>query len=235
VVIDGYRPGALERLGYGPQQIIDLVKRVPERKGKGIVHVAEDCFGPTGEWAGRPGWQQIADCVTGVAWVQGKFMGLKEPIVPPFPMSDYGTGCMGAIAALTGLYRRAKEGGSWVARTSLCQYDIFLLRLGLYNEDIQERLRNRHDKDFFELRHADSVDEISGSALRSMMRVAPELFAEENMQGAWSKGFREEVRWCRSPVEVEGVRVGFERSSRPNGNDEPTWEGWEVEREVEEG
>lgn len=231
VVLDGYRPGSLERLGYSPQQIFDLVKG----RGKGIVYVAEDCFGYQGEWAGRPGWQQIADCVTGVAWAQGEFMGLNEPVVPPFPMSDYGTGCMGAIAALTALYRRAKEGGSWVGRTSLCQYDVFLLSLGLYDQEVQEKIRRDHNEEFFDLRHADSVDEVGGRALRSMKRAHPELFDMRLMQKAYSKGFKEEICWCRSPVRIEGLRVGFERASRPNGFDGPTWEDWEVEKDVVEG
>ena len=231
VILDGYRPGSLERLGYGPQQIVQLVKG----RGKGIVFVAEDCFGEQGEWAGRPGWQQIADCVTGVAWAQGEFMGLNEPVVPPFPMSDYGTGCMGAIAALTGLWRRASEGGSWVGRTSLCQYDVFLMGLGLYGEDVKESVRRDHDEAFFALRHADSVDEVGGRALKSMRRAHPELFVEKATQTAWSKGFGEEISWCRSPVSIEGLRVGFERASRPNGFDAPTWEDWEVEQAVIEG
>jgi crotonobetainyl-CoA:carnitine CoA-transferase CaiB-like acyl-CoA transferase len=231
VILDGYRPGSLERLGYGPEQIVQLLKG----RGKGIVYVAEDCFGYKGDWAGRPGWQQIADCVTGVAWAQGEFMGLNEPVVPPFPMSDYGTGAMGAIAALTGLFRRAKEGGSWVGRTSLCQYDVFLLQLGLYGEDVKDRVRNDHDEEFFGLRHADSVDEVGRRALRSMRRAHPELFDDRNMHKAWSKGFGEEIKWCRSPVTIEGLRVGFERASRPNGFDEPTWDDWEVEKAVVEG
>jgi crotonobetainyl-CoA:carnitine CoA-transferase CaiB-like acyl-CoA transferase len=228
VILDGYRPGALERLGYGPNQIVELTKG----RGKGIVYVSEDCFGYQGEWAGRPGWQQIADCVTGVAWAQGQFMGLDEPVVPPFPMSDYGTGCMGAIAALTGLFKRAKEGGSWRGTTSLCQYDIFLLGLGLYDSDVQAKVKREHDDHFFELRHADSVDEVGGRALKSMRRVHPELFDEKNMQKAYSKGFKEEIRWCRSPVTIEGLRVGFERASRPNGFDAPTWDNWEIEDNV---
>ena len=228
VILDGYRPGSLERLGYGPEQVVELLKG----RGKGIVYVGEDCFGYNGEWAGRPGWQQIADCVTGVAWAQGEFMGLDEPVVPPFPMSDYGTGTMGAIAALTGLFKRAKEGGSWVGRTSLCQYDVFLLQLGLYREDVQEEVRRDHDEEFFSLRHADSVDEVGGRALKSMRRAHPELFDERNMQKAWSKGFGEEIMWCRSPVTIEGLRVGFERASRPNGFDAPTWDDWEVEKAI---
>lgn len=59
VVVDGYRPGALEKLGYGPNALASLAAK----RGKGIVYVNENCFGYEGEWAGRPGWQQIADCV----------------------------------------------------------------------------------------------------------------------------------------------------------------------------
>ncbi|PBP28903.1 putative CAIB/BAIF family enzyme [Diplocarpon rosae] len=231
IVLDGYRPGSLDRLGYGPEQLVKLT----QGRGKGIIYVAEDCFGDKGDMAGRAGWQQIADCWSGLAWAQGQFMGLDEPVVPPFPMSDYGTGCMGAIAALTALYRRATEGGSWIGRTSLCQYDVFLLRLGLYDDDVQQRVRKEHDTEFFELRHADSVDEVGGRALKSMRRVHPELFDERLMQSAFSKGFGEEISWCRSPVTVEGLRVGFDRASRPNGYDRPTWEEWEVEENVVEG
>ncbi|KAH6681657.1 CoA-transferase family III domain-containing protein [Halenospora varia] len=231
VLLDGYRPGSLERLGYSPQQIVELVKG----RSKGIVYVSENCFGYQGPWAGRPGWQQIADCVTGVAWAQGEFMGLQEPVVPPFPMSDYGTGCMGAIAVLTALWRRAKEGGSWVGRTSLSQYDIFLLGLGLYDEDVKARVRKNHDEEFFGLRHADSVDEVGGRALKSMKRAHPELFDDKLMQKAFSKGFGEEIKWCRSPVSIDGLRVGFERASRPNGYDKPTWDEWEIEQAVVEG
>lgn len=227
-MLDGYRPGSLERLGYGPEQLIELTKG----RGKGIVYVSEDCFGPGGEWSGRAGWQQIADCVSGVAWAQGLSMNLNEPIVPPFPMSDYGTGCMGAIAALIGLHKRATIGGSWIGQTSLVQYDIFLLRLGLYDREVMREIKEKHDREFWELRHADSVDEVGGRALKSMRRTHPELFAETLIQKGWSKGFDEEIRWVRSAVDVEGIHVGFERASRPNGFDKPTWDNWEIDEEL---
>jgi crotonobetainyl-CoA:carnitine CoA-transferase CaiB-like acyl-CoA transferase len=132
VVVDGYRPGSLARLGYGPLRLSALA----EKRGKGIVYVNENCFGYRGEWAYRPGWQQIADCVTGIAWAQGLAMGMEEPMVPPFPMSDYGTGIMGVIAAMTGIWKRATEGGSWWGGSSLVAYDLFLFRLGLYPADV---------------------------------------------------------------------------------------------------
>jgi crotonobetainyl-CoA:carnitine CoA-transferase CaiB-like acyl-CoA transferase len=59
VVLDGYRPGALERLGYGASALAEMAKA----RGKGFVYVNENCFGYQGEWSSRPGWQQIADCV----------------------------------------------------------------------------------------------------------------------------------------------------------------------------
>ncbi|EOO04392.1 putative caib baif family enzyme protein [Phaeoacremonium minimum UCRPA7] len=229
VIIDGYRPGTWERLGYGSQYFIELARK----RNKGVVYVAEDCFGGSdvsgAEWADRPGWQQIADCVTGVAWAQGNFMGLDEPVVPPFPMSDYGTGILGCTAAMAGLYRRATAGGSWMCRTSLVQYDVFLLSLGLYSRDVQEQVRHMHDVDFFALRHSDSVDEVGKRAKKSMVRLFPHLFADDTMQRAWSKGFAAELQWPKEPIRIKGLRVGHVRAARPNGYDAPTWEGWEEE------
>jgi crotonobetainyl-CoA:carnitine CoA-transferase CaiB-like acyl-CoA transferase len=63
-------------------------------------------------------------------------MGLNKPGFPPFPISDNGTGCIGAIAALTDLYHRTTKGGSWHGKISLLQYDLLLFRVGLYSEDI---------------------------------------------------------------------------------------------------
>jgi hypothetical protein len=59
VVVDGYRPEAIAKLGYGPQQLAELASK----RGKGFVYVNENCFGYEGEWSNRAGWQQIADCV----------------------------------------------------------------------------------------------------------------------------------------------------------------------------
>lgn len=228
VILDGYRPGSLIRLGYGPQQILQLTKH----RQRGIVYVAENCFGHVGPWSSRPGWQQIADCVTGVAWAQGLAMGVGEPVVPPFPMSDYGTGCMGTIAALTGLYKRAKYGGSYMGTTSLAQYDIYLLQLGLYDKRMMSELREQHDDEFFQLRHNDSVDEVGKRALKTIRRVHPELFEERHMQECFSRGFNANIRTVRPVVSVEGTWNGFLRSSRPNGFDKPTWEDWEVDDDM---
>ena len=235
VVVDGYRPNALETLGYGPKKLAQLAKA----RGRGIVYISEDCFGGSGlatgsgaDWAHRPGWQQIADCVTGVAWEQGRFMGLNEPVVPPFPMSDYGTGALGCVAALIGLHKRATEGGSWVGRTSLVQYDMFLLSLGLYPTEVQTHLRNSHSPEFFKLRHDDSVDEIGRIALLSIKQLHPDLFGDDMVHESWSKGFNGILRWPRDALIIKGLRVGHLRTTRPNGFDAPSWEDWEIQDDL---
>ena len=139
---------------------------------------------------------------------------------------------MGTIAALTGLYKRAKHGGSYLATTSLCQYDIFLLRLGIYSDDVMERLRETHDPEFYELRHSDSVDEVGKRALTSMRRTHPELFESKHMHRAYSRGFEGPVEFVKPVVEVEGIWNGFMRISRPNGFDPPAWEDWDLDEDM---
>lgn len=229
VIIDGYRPGALKKLGYSPEKLAEDAAA----RGRGIVYVAEDCFGGIGAnapWASRPGWQQIADCVTGVAWTQGEFMGLEEPVVPPFPMSDYGTGILGTVAAMTGLYRREAEGGSWMCRTSLSQYDFFLMTQATYSPECQQRVKDiymKHPSNFFGLKHHDSVDEVGRRALVAMKDLHPHLFADDMMQSAYSKAFDGVLKWPKEPLSVDGLKIAHVRTARPNGTDDPNWEGWE--------
>ncbi|KAF4459797.1 hypothetical protein FALBO_13440 [Fusarium albosuccineum] len=221
VVVDGYRPGALERLGYGATALT----RIAKERGKGFVYVNENCFGYEGEWAGRPGWQQIADCVSGVAWEQGRFMGLSEPVVPPFPISDYGTGCIGAIAALVGLYHRATRGGSWHGKASLLHYDLLLFKVGQYPDEVKQKLREDIGPDFLALRHAHSVDQISGTALLRMRKKFPDLFDSTKYVEKWySTAYQAEVEAVPPVVLIDGVELGFKRASRPNGTDKATWD-----------
>ena len=59
VVVDGYRPGVLDRLGFSREAIFHLVKN----RNRGIIHVRENCYGWYGPWVHRSGWQGISDAV----------------------------------------------------------------------------------------------------------------------------------------------------------------------------
>lgn len=59
VVVSSYRPGVFERMGLGRNWVHELARR----RGKGVVYCRENCYGWSGEWSGRAGYQQISDCV----------------------------------------------------------------------------------------------------------------------------------------------------------------------------
>lgn len=77
------------------------------RKDRGLVYVRENTYGFHGPWKHRSGWQQIADCFTGLSWTFGEHLGLEEPVVPIFPNADFGTGAAGCIAVMHALYLRS--------------------------------------------------------------------------------------------------------------------------------
>lgn len=151
-------------------------------------------------------------------------MGLEEPTVPPFPISDYGTGCIGAITALTGLYNRATKGGSWHGKASLLQYDLLLFTAGQYTQEVQDQLRAQCSPTFLSMRHNHSVDDISRSALAVLQKDHPELFQSSNFETWYSKGYNADVRVVKPVVDISGIEIGFQRGSRPNGTDGASWD-----------
>ena len=225
VIVDGYRPGSLDRLGYGFE---DMKKRWQNR-GKGFVYVRESCFGHVGPWKERSGWQPIADAVSGIAWGHGVAMGLNQPVLPPFPMSDYGTGALGSTGALLALYQRAAHGGSYVVDVSLTGWNLWLQSLGQYPQEVWQEVLKKHRPEIeeFKIGHLSNFDVVSKASIQSMKRLSPRLFDDKYLFEMDSPGFRAIVKSIRPVVEYSGLSTGFanepHRASRPNGFDQPTW------------
>ena len=119
IFTQGFRTGIMERRGFGLEE---LVRRRP-----GLIYVSVNCYGPVGPWVGRPGWEQLGQTATGLVVGQG---GADHPELMPAQACDYNTGYFAALGALIALGRRAREGGSYHVRASLCQTGMFLERLG---------------------------------------------------------------------------------------------------------
>lgn len=120
VFSQGYRSGSLERLGFGPEALAAV--------RPGLIHVSINCYGHSGEWARRPGWEQLAQTVSGMAHIQGAG---GEPALLPAAVNDYITGYLAAFGAMVALRRRAVEGGSWRVRVSLTRTAMWVRSLGL--------------------------------------------------------------------------------------------------------
>jgi len=119
VFVNGYRAGTLERHGLGPD---DLAALRP-----GIVYASVNCYGHQGPWAVRPGWEQLAQTVTGIAAGQDPH---ARPHLIPAAACDYTTGYLTALGVMAALHRRAAHGGSWHVQTSLVQTAMWFRRIG---------------------------------------------------------------------------------------------------------
>ncbi len=163
VVTLGYRRGALDRFGFGAEQL------AAERPG--IVVVSVNCYGHDGPWAGRGGWEQLAQAASGIAHEQGLFVsgeGAKLPALLPAAVTDYTTGYLGALGALRALQLRGDEGGSWEVCVSLTRTAMWLQSLPRadgtpvgFDADALAQAMRRTQREGFALAHLGPVLEMS--------------------------------------------------------------------------
>ena len=122
VFSQGYRPGALARLGFGPEEVARL--------RPGIVYVSLCAYSHVGPWRERRGFETLIQSVSGLAHEQGFGGGHDRPMHLPAQVVDHATGYLAAFGALIALARRAREGGSYLVRVSLVQTGRWVDGLG---------------------------------------------------------------------------------------------------------
>jgi crotonobetainyl-CoA:carnitine CoA-transferase CaiB-like acyl-CoA transferase len=122
VFVQGYRPGALDALGYGPAA---LAQRHP-----GIVCVSLSAYGPEGPWHARRGFDSLVQSATGFNLAEAEAAGADAPKALPMQILDYATGHLMAFAAAAALVRQLHQGGSWHVRVSLAQTGRWIRSLG---------------------------------------------------------------------------------------------------------
>ncbi|RII93049.1 CoA transferase, partial [Clavibacter michiganensis] len=107
VLVHGYRPGALDALGFPREE--------RERIRPSLVDVAVDAYGWTGPWAGRRGFDSIVQSASGIAHAGMVAAGGDRPVPLPVQALDWSTGYLAAASAVAGLARRAGtgRGSSW--------------------------------------------------------------------------------------------------------------------------
>jgi crotonobetainyl-CoA:carnitine CoA-transferase CaiB-like acyl-CoA transferase len=119
VFLQAYRPGALDALGWSPE---DLARLRP-----GIVYVSLSAWGHQGPWRLRRGYDSLVQSATGIAWECGRD-GCPGKL--PAQAQDHATGYLAAFGALVALTRRATQGGSYLVRVSLARTGHWLQGLG---------------------------------------------------------------------------------------------------------
>jgi len=122
VFIQGYRPGGLQALGYGPQQLA--------AKRPGIVCVSLSAYGTQGPWAGWRGFDSLVQTAMGFNHAEGEARGDGQPRALPMQILDEATGYLIAMGAAAASHRQQREGGSWHVEVALAQTGQWLRGLG---------------------------------------------------------------------------------------------------------
>ncbi|NNN12221.1 MAG: CoA transferase, partial [Acidimicrobiaceae bacterium] len=100
VVLENFRPGVMDRLGFG----WDRLKEINPR----IIYCAISGFGQTGPMKSRPAYDQIIQGLSGMMSVTGS--GDVTPLRAGFPVCDTVGGLVAAMAISAALAGRAASG-----------------------------------------------------------------------------------------------------------------------------
>jgi CoA-transferase family III len=122
VLVHGYRPGALDRLGYDDERRSAIAP--------GLVDISLDAYGWSGPWADRRGFDSLVQMSSGIADAGRKWKSADKPVPLPVQALDHGTGYLLAAAAVRGLVNRRLTGRGMTARLSLARTATMLWEAG---------------------------------------------------------------------------------------------------------
>jgi len=122
VFLQGYRPGALQALGLGPEE---LARRHP-----GMVCTSLSAYGGVGPWGMRRGFDSLVQTATGFNLAEAAAFGATTPRALPMQILDYAAGYLLALGTQAALLRQAAQGGSWHVQVSLAGVGRWLRTLG---------------------------------------------------------------------------------------------------------
>jgi hypothetical protein len=118
ILVHGYRPGALDGLGYSAARRREI--------RPGLTDVSLCAYGWTGPWAQRRGFDSIVQMSTGIAAAGMTWKNAAKPLPLPVQALDHATGYLIAAAALRGLVARLRDGQALTARLSLARTALAL-------------------------------------------------------------------------------------------------------------
>jgi crotonobetainyl-CoA:carnitine CoA-transferase CaiB-like acyl-CoA transferase len=101
VLVENFRPGAMERLGLGYE---DLRALKPD-----LIYASASCWGREGPWAARGGYDHVAQALSGVMYEQGSGPG-GEPQALIGGFADQVGAMLLAFGISTALVVREREG-----------------------------------------------------------------------------------------------------------------------------
>ena len=140
VIVESYRPGALEELGLGADVLTDLNPR--------LIYVSISGFGQNTASSNRRAFGANAQAEAGLLWVMQQAQGGETPFSAGLPVADIVTGmyaCTGIVAAL---YDRERTGRG--QRIDMALMDC---QLAVLNEVARAPLADQGEQEWKPARH----------------------------------------------------------------------------------
>lgn len=120
VLVHGFRPGALDRLGYDRDE---RAARNPR-----MIEISLDAYGWSGPWCDRRGFDSLVQMSTGIADAGMTFFGTDRPKPMPVQALDHAAGYLMAYAALQSITQAALGERPASARLSLAKVADMLVQ-----------------------------------------------------------------------------------------------------------
>lgn len=115
VVIENFRSDTMDKLGFGWSRI--------EKDFPQIVYCAISGFGRSGPYAGKGGFDLIAQGMSGLMSITGE-EGSETPVKVGPPITDISSGVLAAMGVVAALFARQSTGKGQFVETSLLEAGI---------------------------------------------------------------------------------------------------------------
>lgn len=130
VLVENFRPGVMERLGYGPER---LAKTHPH-----LIYTSISGFGHSGPMSELPGYDMVVQAMGGVMSLTG-WPG-ERPARVGTSFGDLGAALFGVIGILSALYKRTKNAQGDRVDIGMLDCQAALMETALARYDVEGKV-----------------------------------------------------------------------------------------------
>ena len=176
IVVENYRPGTMEKLGLGYEQLKEV--------NPGIIYASISGFGHTGRYKDRPGYDIIAQAMSGLMSTTGWPGG--EPTRTGTALSDVLGGLSAAIGILSAVYHRRENGVGQKIDVALVDATVSALEIinmiYLVEGRIPRRIGNRYEANYpYDTFHAMDGVVVIGAANEKLWKLLCEAMERSDL------------------------------------------------------
>jgi len=123
VVVENFRPGAMEKWGLGPEDV--------KRENPGVIYARISGYGQTGPFAHKPGYASVTEGYGGFRYINGE--PGEAPVRPNISLGDTVAGIHAALGVALAIIQRHQSGEGQVVDVALYE-SVFNLLEGIIPE-----------------------------------------------------------------------------------------------------